>query len=333
MATNRGRKVAEAGDDGVIRRKIAAQRAMLAEGGPGADRGWRLALARAARDKLALSLEVQALALDRRSLAELLELPPDRALIAVLQGPADGLGLLVLSPPVLAAMIEVQTLGKVGSGTLAARKPTRTDAAMVVEVLDAALENLEILLAQEADLIWAGGFRYASFLDDPRPLGLLLDDVGYRVLTAEVSLGLGARCGAVLLVLPAEGRGAQPAAQIAQTEAEPQSGPAFAQALAEQVEEAGCVLDAVLSRVSLPLNRVLDLKVGELVTLTHAGIDRISFEGLDGRTLAEGKLGQHRGMRAIRLSPAEAPVQARAFAAQVTSALPVVQPEPLRQSA
>lgn len=333
MATNRGRKVAEAGGDGVIRRKIAAQKAILAEGGPGADRSWRLALARAARDKLTLPLEVQALSLDRRSLAELLELPPDRALIAVLQGPADGLGLLVLSPPVLAAMIEVQTLGKVGNGALAARKPTRTDAAMVAEVLDAALENLEILLAQEADLIWAGGFRYASFLDDPRPLGLLLEDVGYRVLTAEVSLGLGARSGAVLLVLPADGRGAQPVAQVALAEAEPQSGPAFAQALAEQVEEAGCVLDAVLSRVSLPLNRVLDLKIGELVTLTRAGIDRISFEGLDGRALAEGKLGQHRGMRAIRLSPAETPAQARAFSAQVTSALPVVQPEPLRQSA
>jgi len=89
----------------------------------------------------------------------------------------------------------------------------------------------------------------------------------------------------------------------------------------------------VLSRVSLPLNRVLDLKIGELVTLTRAGIDRISFEGLDGRALAEGKLGQHRGMRAIRLSPTDPPVQARAFAAQVTAAMPAVQPEPLRQSA
>ena len=151
--SGQGKQVAEAQQDGVIRRKIAMARAQMAEGGPGADRGWRLALARAARDKLGLPLEVAALAMQRASLAELLELPPAQALIAVLQGPADGLGLLVLSPPVLAAMIEVQTLGKVGSGTLAARKPTRTDAAMVAEVLDAALENLEILLAQEADLI------------------------------------------------------------------------------------------------------------------------------------------------------------------------------------
>ena len=97
--------MAEAQQDGVMRRKIAAAKAQLAEGGPGADRGWRLALARAARDRLSLPLEVTALAIQRHSLTELLELPPQQALIAVLQGPADGMGLLILSPPVLAAMI------------------------------------------------------------------------------------------------------------------------------------------------------------------------------------------------------------------------------------
>ena len=49
-------------------------------------------------------------------------------------------------------------------------------------MVDAALEGLEIALAEEADLIWADGFRYASFLDDPRPLGLLLEDIAYRCL-------------------------------------------------------------------------------------------------------------------------------------------------------
>ena len=53
------------------------------------------------------------------------------------------------------------------------RKPTRTDAAMVAGLIDAALAGLEQALLQEADLVWAGGFRYASFLDDARPIGLL----------------------------------------------------------------------------------------------------------------------------------------------------------------
>ncbi|MEO5613685.1 MAG: FliM/FliN family flagellar motor switch protein [Cypionkella sp.] len=299
--------MAEAQQDGVIRRKIAAAKAQMAEGGPGADRGWRLGLARAARDRLSLSVEVTALTMQRHSLTELLELPPHQALIAVLQGPAEGLGLLILPPPVLAAMIEAQTLGKVSTSPLASRKPTRTDAAMVAPTLDAALEGLEQALVQEADLHWAGGFRYASFLDDPRPLGLLLEDIDYRVLTAELSLGLGARQGAVILALPAEGKGVMPAVAVSGPEIAAQSGLAFAQALAEQVEETACVLDAVVSRVSLPLNRVMALKVGEMIPLPRASIDRIQFEGMDGRRLTEGRLGQNRGMRAIRLTSGEVP--------------------------
>lgn len=318
--------MAEAQQDGVIRRKIAAAKAVLAEGGPGADRGWRLGLARAARDRLSLSVEVTALTMQRQSLAELLELPPHHALIAVLQGPAEGMGLLILSPPVLAAMIEAQTLGKVSTSPLASRKPTRTDAAMVAPTLDAALEGLEQALVQEADLHWAGGFRYASFLDDPRPLGLLLEDIDYRVLTADLSLGLGARQGAVILALPAEGKGAMPAAAVSGPDAAAQSGLVFAQALAEQVEETACVLDAVVSRVSLPLNRVLGLKVGEVIPLLRAAIDRIQVEGMDGRRLAEGRLGQNRGMRAIRLTSGE--VQARKTAGVEIAAVP----EPLRQT-
>ena len=313
---------------GVIRRKLLAGRAVLAEGGPGADRGWRLALARAARDDLKLPLEVTKLALDRRSLAELLELPPDFALIVVLEGPKDGLGLLVISAPVLAAMIEMQTIGKVAQASPTARKPTRTDAAMVATMIDSALAGLESGLAQEADLVWAGGFRYASFLDDPRPLGLLLEDINYRVLTADVTLANGAREGSVLLALPAEGRGAQPDARFGLPEDDTVAGPAFTAALSEQVQAADCNLDAVLARLSMPLSRVLGLRVGEVLAMPRASLDQISFEGIDGRKVAEGKLGQNRGMRAIRLTP----MTARG-ATPVVVPTAVQLPEPLRHSA
>lgn len=313
--------------DNVLRRKILASRPQVSEGGPGADRGWRLALARAARDDMKLGLDVAGLTLERRSLAELLEVTPDHGLITVLDGPREGLGLLMVSAPVLAGMIEAQTIGRVATGPIAARKPTRTDAAMVAGMIDAALSGLEVALAQEADLVWAGGFRYASFLEDARPLGLLLEDIPYRVLTADVSLGQGARTGAVILALPAEGRGMMP--QNAPAPTVDVHGPSFADALALQVEAADCVLQAVVARVSLPLSRLMDLRVGEVMALPRAGIDRISFEGLDGRAVAEGRLGQNRGMRAVRLTPAEA---AARLPAVTPAAVPAI-PEPLRQSA
>jgi len=112
-------------------------------------------------------------------------------------------------------------------------------------------------------------------------------------------------------------------------EAAGQTGVAFAQMLADQLDAASCVLDAVVSRVSLPLMRVMALKVGEVITLPRAAIDRICLEGLDGRALAEGRLGQNRGMRAIRLAGVEAVPQARAAPPVREGAVPA---EPLRQT-
>jgi flagellar motor switch protein FliM len=287
----------------LIRRKVTAARGEMAEGGPGADRGWRLALARAARDQLKAPLEVTMLTQARVGLAEVLEVPPDRALVAVLEGPGEGLGMLALSPEVFQAKVEVLTIGRVAPmAAAAARKPTRTDAAMLAPMIDAALIDLEAGLAEEADLTWAGGWRYASFLEDPRPLGLMLEDIAYRLVTVEVDLSLGARRGRVVLALPAEGRGRKPrskaAGAISDTVAAERR---FAEELAEQVSSAEVRLEAVLTRVSLPLSRVVGLSVGDQLVL-NAALDKISLEGLDGRKMAEGRLGQNRGLRAVRLT-------------------------------
>lgn len=286
----------------IIRKKVAAARSNQPDGGPGADRAWRLALARAANDILALPLEVARLSVNRRSLAELLELAPERALIAVLEGPAEGLGILMLSPPVLTAMIEMQTIGRVSSSAPPVRKPTRTDASMVADMIDQALQELESGLESDPDLIWAGGFNYASFLDDPRPLGLLLEEEHYRVIQAELRLGNGAKSGAVMLALPAEGRGRAPKPAPTATPA-PVAAALFSKALSDQVMRTEADIAAVLHRFTVPLSFVMALKTGDLVPLSTAALDRIVLEGLDGRPLASGRLGQNRGMRAVRLAP------------------------------
>lgn len=319
--------------DGVIRRKVNAARVEAPEGGPGADRGWRLGLARAARDHLKAPLEVQALSLARVGLPEVLELCPERALLAVLEGPGEGLGMLAISPDVLQAMIELLTVGRVGTGTAAPRRPTRTDAAMLAPLIDAALADLETSLAQEADLVWAGGWRYASFLDDARPLGLMLEDFGYRLLRAEVDLAQGARRGGVILALPAEGRGRMPQrASAPAPKDEAQSHRVFVEALAQEVEAAESRLEAVLTRVSLSLSRVVGLAVGDVLPLSMASLDRVSIEGIDGRKMAEGKLGQNRGMRALRLTAGV--VAGRAPVAAASPITPAAEaPLSFRQSA
>lgn len=286
---------------GVIRRKLNVKRAEPPASGPGADRGWRNALARAARDHLKTQLEVSDLTLARVGLAEVLETPPDRALLIVLEGPCEGLGVLAIAPEVLSAMVEVLTIGRVGATGAPPRKPTRTDAALLAPMIDAALTDLEASLAEEVDLVWAGGWRYASFLDDPRPLGLMLEDVPYRVLQTVVSVGSGARRGNMILALPAEGRGQMPVPTLPPVDEAAQH-LAFSAALTEGVEGAAAQLEAVLTRLAMPLSRVASLAPGDVLPLTAAALDRVSLEGLDGRKIAEGKLGQNRGMRALRLA-------------------------------
>ncbi len=286
----------------VIRKKLAAGRLDAQDGAPGADRGWRLALARATNDLFALPLEVARMSVARLTLAELLDVAPERALIAVLEGPRDALGILTLSPSVLSAMIEMQTMGRVGSAAPPVRKPTRTDATMVAGVIDRALEDLEAGLDHDPDITWAGGFRYASFLDDPRPLGLLLEEESYRVLEAEVRLAGGAKTGQVLLALPSEGRGRKPRPLPEATPA-PVAQARFTKALGEQVMVTEAELSAVLHRLTVPLSLVMGLAPGAILPLPMAALESIVLQGLDGRQLAAGKLGQNRGMRAVRLIP------------------------------
>jgi flagellar motor switch protein FliM len=306
--------------DGVIRRKLLASKSETQQGGPGADRSWRIALARAARDHLKLPLEVNALSLRVAGLAEVLELPPEQALLAVLEGPEEGLGVLAIAPEVLHAMGEALTFGRISPGTPSPRRPTRTDAAMIAPMMEAALADLDASLQQEADLIWAGGWHYASFIEDPRPLGLLLEDISYRVIHTEVDLGLGQRNGSILMAVPAEGRGRAPSQASNTVKDEANNRNVFAAQLENEVGRARSELDAVLARVTLPLSRVVGLELGELLPLSNSALDRVSIEGLDGRKLAEGKLGQNRGMRALRLS--ERQQSGRAFAMPFTEELP-----------
>lgn len=284
-----------------IKRKILEARKNAAPAEvKGAAKAWKLALARAARDAIGLELGMQDLRLARGSLAELLELPPDRALIVILEGPKEGLGLMVIAPEVLAGILEMQMVGKVSASAPLTRKPTRTDAAMVSGLIDRAMDGLEAELLQSCDLIWTSGFRYASFLEDARPLGLLLEDVTYQILKADVSLAEGTKTGSIVLALPADGKGRSPK----NPDVPPPSRAAamvFEAALGEQVLDANADLTAVLTRIKIPLEMVLNLKPGMPLPLGQAALDQIDIEGLDGARLAGGKLGQNRGMRAVRL--------------------------------
>lgn len=263
-----------------------------------------------------MELVVQTLDLKCRSLSEVLELVPDRALVSLLDGPGGRHGVLAFAPALTSALIESQTVGQVLPGTSAPRRPTRTDAAMVMGCIDTLLSGFEALLQVDEDAIWTTGYRYASFVEDPRPLGLLLDDLPYLVMVVEAGLGRVARPGQLILALPevTAPRLIAPAREEALVD--------FTELLSQGVLQSDCLLDAILARITLPLQSVMALHPGQALALPGAALDRITLEGIDARTVATARLGQQRGLRAVRIGAAET--------ARHAPPAEVAQPPPLR---
>lgn len=263
--------------------------------GDGVERLWSLALARAVQEELGVPLRLTSFRVERCSLAELTEMLPEPALICALdEGAGEATGVAALDAGLMAGMVEGLTTGLVTAAERgAARRPTRTDAALLAPVIDRALAGFEAGAAEAGLMDWARGFRFAATVDGGRKLALMLEDVIYRLLEAEVDLSAGARIGKLLLAVP-EGRAA-----VAMVE-KPTLDERFTKDLAEQVGGATVRLDAVLLRLSLPLGTVMGLQVGQELALPQADIGRIAIEGLDGRKVGGGKLGRQGNLRAVR---------------------------------
>lgn len=309
----------------VLRRKAEAGKPAPVAAAVTPSRALGQALAKAAQDLMALPLRVANIDQSRMSLADLPEALEDRALLAMLEGPGEALGLVVLPQATYSALIEFQTMGRLSVAAPAPRKPTRTDATLSAEFIDAFLTLFETDLIALEDITWAGGFRYASYLDDPRPLGLLLEDVSYRVMKVEMALGAGGdRVGNLMLVLPAQGRGPGPkalrkAAAAAAPEArgaglggdlpemgeEPSEEVVWSEKMESTVLGTTATLDGVLHRVTLPLSAVLGWAAGTVLPVPMSALEHLRIEGSGGRLLGHARLGQNQGFRAMRISGAE----------------------------
>ncbi|WP_413872181.1 FliM/FliN family flagellar motor switch protein [Albidovulum sp.] len=303
--------MATTASDTVLKRKAEAGRGHAGGAPPTPPRAFGHAVAKAGQDMFHLPVAVTEAVEFRASLADLPERLVERALLAVMEGPGGGLGLVALSPEVLTTLIEMQTTKRIGAAEVAARRPTRTDAAMSVRFIDRVMEELGLLRAADPSVVWAGGFRYGSFLDDPRPLGLLLEDTVYRVLRLTLGLGAeGARRGTLLFAMPAEGRGAMPrpaagaaAAGVAAGAEAATPGPAdWAGRMERAVLGARAGIDAVLDRISLPLSAVMAFAPGTVLPITAGALAGVRIEGQGRRLLATGRLGQCQGNLALRLN-------------------------------
>lgn len=337
---------------GVLRQMLARRQAEAARDlppdlprpGPSTPaRAAALALGRVAERLHGLPVQPLEVTAGALTLSELVELLPERPLLGVLQGPGEMLGAIALCPDAATALVEAQTLGRVTARVMDRRRPTRSEAMLCADFINALLAELQSDLAGMPGFEPLGRFRFAASVDEARSLALLLDHDAFRSLDFRLRLGgpTATRDGRILLALP------QTAAQKPAAPPNPAPDPAPALAPPAGVADSGAAPDlsaamreasievvAVLCRRRLSLRELRGLTAGRLLTLPKARLTDARVETADGQLLARGRLGEAGGCHAIRLSDPSEMAETAPDAGALSLARPVMaaqQDDPLPQ--
>lgn len=236
------------------------------------------------------------------TVGDLPELLPDGGLLTVLQGPGDRLGVMALDFEAVTALIEAQALGRVTARPAERRRVTRSDAAICVDFINAVMTELVSDMAGVEGFGQIEGYRYATHLDDPRPLVLMLDDRPFRSLSLDLRFGDGGqREGRIFIALP-QGTEAVPVPAAASALSLPDA-PAVPRttSLAATVTAAPIEVMGVLCRRKITLGELRALVPGRVLALPRVGLGDAQLETRTGQVLAAGKLGESAGCYAIRL--------------------------------
>ncbi len=306
-----GPRGADGSDGGPLLRKLQRRVVDAEATGAAIAQAQRLALGRMARGLGDAPVAASAAQATRMSLGEVLDLAAPGMFVAILEDAQDRMGVALVDGDLAGALVEFLTSGSILPSAVPQRRPTRTDAALVCPAIDLALVQLDAALDPVPGAGWAQGFRSASFLEDPRPLGLVLEDCGYWVFGCDLAPSDAAaahRGGRWWLVLPdgsttlaprAAGRapdGAAPPSPGSQ-----RAGAGWDAMLSAAVMGCRTELTAILGQHSMPLHAARALQPGDVLELPLAALESIAVVARDGTEVARARLGQARGNRALRL--------------------------------
>jgi|GEM_PF-7054522 len=258
----------------------------------------RLETARAMRDDFGMTGVVEDCTALRLRLDDLGEQVTPERLSVVLRGSSGRLGLAVYSPDLAMALLEWRLLGMLASEAPETRRLTATDAAILADLTDPLLSRFGGAMAALPGGDWAAGYAQGNVIEDARHLPLILAQGGYHGFRLTLRLGEGLRGGELFLALPES-----PAPAPAKTAEE--DGTPWPDALRSGVLGAELVLNAVLWRMRLSAAEIARLRPGDLVPIPAAALTAVRLEGPGRVAIAEGRLGQSNGERAIKIAGAE----------------------------
>lgn len=262
-------------------------------------RALRVAMTRAADKSLGLSLTVLGVEEALTSHDGLLEAMPPEYLFAALMRSGEIVGILGIDTQIRAAAIEMQTMGKLAKIVAPERPPTGTDMMLVMPLCEKLLEQMcETTLGSELEG-WADGVTLGPVFESLRAAGLALEDADFRSMRLSLDLCVAERQGEIILALPNH-------KTPIKVEDDKPADQSWDKKMQLSVAAAPTLLSAILHKMTLPLRQVDTLKVGDVLPLYGAGVGSVRLYAPDGVMVAEARLGQSGGKRAVRI---ETPVE------------------------
>lgn len=260
-------------------------------------RAVRLALTKAANDTVGLVLTVTGMSDETQSLDGLLQAAGDDLMLVGLHRDGRLAGILTLDVQLRAAVLEMQTVGSLLGLPAEARRATGTDKTMCDPLLDALMQALPPAMAGSEFDGWIDGCQTGERIADARAAGLVLPDCDYRMVRLTVDLGVADRDGVLMIALP-------PVAPPEIVEPEVMDTVDWGARFRLSVAAAPVTLSAHLHRFMVPLARAQSLQVGQVLPLTGCDVHSVRLLDPAGKKVAQAKLGQLGGMRAVRIEQA-----------------------------
>lgn len=241
------------------------------------------------------------------------DLADEGMILLLLDGPA-GYGAALVEAPVISAVIEQQTLGRIRARVPRPRPPTAADAAMLADPLDRIFKLHEAMAEEMPPPRPMAGMRFATRIAEPHEIRLHLADAWHDHWRIGLGFGAGgARSGAIHLILPR--------AAAAPAEPDPGAGD-WSRRFEGRLMGSEIPLRAELGRLTLSAQAVRELKAGDVLSLSRQAIGRVRLVGPRENGVVTCRLGQSGGMKAVRIEgPPEEPfIPAQERGAEVSPA-------------
>ncbi len=224
----------------------------------------------------------------------------DGWLTLLMDGAGEQVAAVLLDPVLVDGLIQQQTTAKVRPVLegMDPRAHTATDAALCAPYIELLLKRSAQLPEDEKERELLAGYRFGVWAADRQQAKLALEAPVYDVVEMTLDLAAGVRVGKISLLLPEPVKAPVVIDEpVGEDPVLPQQG----EKLTNNVMKLHAELSIALTRVTMPIHQVSELKAGDVLDLQISSMAQALVLDANGRALSRGTLGQVDGMRAVQV--------------------------------